>query len=78
MNNIVLPKLVMTNITFIFNKYCSYKMLYNIDVFDYFEFEIYDDPRSNKDIIIEVFSLLSLCYDKDYILDFFHKNVKQI
>jgi hypothetical protein len=50
--------------------------MYNFDIFDYFEFEIVDDPRSSKDIIIDVFNIISLVYDKSIVINFFNKNVK--
>lgn len=71
-----MPKLIFPNTNYIFNNYCYYKMKFNIDIFDYFQFDIYENSKSNIDIISEVFTLLVVFYGYDHLVDYYKKHIK--
>lgn len=68
----------MTNTQLIFNKYCEYKVRVDCDIFDHFQFDIYENSKSNNEIINEVFTLLVIFYDEEHLHQFYKKHINNL
>ena len=73
-NNKTVPNIIVPDIEFLFTKYVTMQRQ-NIDIFDYFDFEIQKNGLGKIDILTQMFNNLPSFYGKDHIIQFYDKHI---